>query len=157
MNALLIPGKAALIAGIGAALCISGLGWIGSLHQAIWLIAPFGATMVILFSLPASPLAQPRNIVAGHLLTSIVGLLTVSVAGISPWSLGAAVGIAIMLMQLSHTTHPPAGANPLLIMLSGEQWPFLITPILSGTLAIVIFGYLYHRFISGHPYPQRWY
>lgn len=158
MKDLLNPAhyKAALFAGVGAALCITGLSLMGTLQDSIWLMAPFGATMVILFGLPASPLAQPRNIILGHLLTSAVGLSVASVVGVHTWSLGLAVGLAVMLMLLTHTTHPPAGANPLIIMFSGEGWDFLLTPVAAGTLTIVLFGYLYHNRISGQQYPQRW-
>ncbi len=148
--------KSALLAGLGAALCISGLALLGSIQNAIWLMAPFGATMVILFGLPASPLAQPRNILFGHLLTTAVGLAVASFVDITPWSLGLAVGLAVMLMLLTKTTHPPAGANPLLVMLDGQDWSFLFTPVALGTVSILTFGYFYHRHISGHAYPQRW-
>jgi len=153
----LTPYKAALLAGLGACICITGLGLLGSLHQALWLMAPFGATMVILFALPASPLAQPRNIIAGHLLTALVGLLVAHFWGVHAWSLGVAVGLSVMLMMLTHTIHPPAGANPLLIMLAGEHWSFLFNPVAAGAIVIVGFGYLYHRFVSGHAYPARWF
>lgn len=149
--------KTALLAGLGASLCISGLGLLGHLQQALWLMAPFGATMVILFALPASPLAQPRNIIVGHLLTTALGLLIAQLWGVHVWSMGLAVGLAVMLMMLTHTTHPPAGANPLLVMLAGEHWSFLVTPVAVGAITIVAFGYAYHRWISRQPYPDRWF
>lgn len=148
--------KAALLAGLGAAACITALSLLGTLNTAIWLMAPFGATMVILFGLPTSPLAQPRNIVMGHVLTAAVGLAVATLLGVHAWSLGLAVGLAVSLMLVTNTTHPPAGANPLLIMLTGEDWHFLLTPVATGALVIVAFGYLYHRGVSGQPYPTRW-
>lgn len=154
---LLYQQKTALLAGLGAACCIMGLSFLGSLQQALWLIAPFGATMVILFGLPASPLAQPRNIVVGHVLTAAMGLTVAHFLGVTPWSLGLAVGLSVMAMMSTNTVHPPAGANPLVIMLTGEQWSFLVTPIATGVSVIVTFGYLYHRFISRHQYPLRWF
>ncbi|WP_148863551.1 HPP family protein [Marinobacter fonticola] len=148
--------KAALLAGLGAATCITALSLLGTLNSAIALMAPFGATMVILFGLPESPLAQPRNIVMGHVLTAAVGLAVAMLLGVHAWSLGLAVGLAVTLMLVTHTTHPPAGANPLLIMLTGEDWHFLLMPVAAGALAIVAFGYLYHRIVSGQTYPTRW-
>lgn len=150
------PLLAALTAGVGAALCIAALGGLDSMDGAgIWLMAPFGATMVILFCLPESPLAQPRNIVLGHCLTALVGLLSASLFGVHPWSLGLAVGFAVTLMQVTGTTHPPAGANPILLMLGGQDWTFLLTPVAVGTALIVLFGTLYHRLL-GQQYPSRW-
>ncbi|MDQ7733031.1 HPP family protein [Halomonas sp. SpR1] len=148
--------KTALLAGIGATGCITALSFLSSHSNALWLMAPFGATMVILFGLPASPLAQPRNIVAGHLITAALGLMVAHFLGVHEWTLGLAVGLSIVTMMLSNTIHPPAGANPLLIMLAGENWHFLVTPVASGAILMVGFGYVYHRFISGQPYPQRW-
>ncbi|MCW8125043.1 HPP family protein [Microbulbifer halophilus] len=150
------PLAAALSAGIGAALCIATLSGLDSMDRTgIWLMAPFGATMVILFCLPESPLAQPRNIVLGHCLTALVGVLSAWLFGVHAWSLGLAVGLAVALMQVTGTTHPPAGANPILLMLGGQDWGFLLTPVAAGTVLIVLFGTLYHRAL-GQKYPSRW-
>jgi len=147
-----------LIAGIGAMLCITALGSMQQLtHTLVWLMAPFGATMVILFGLPDSPLAQPRNIVFGHLLTSFIGLAVLSLLGVSAWSMGLAVGLAVALMLVTKTTHPPAGANPILIMLTGQTWGFLLSPVATGTLFIVLIGVIYHRGICRRDYPLRWF
>ncbi|MBY4675326.1 HPP family protein [Marinobacterium sp. CAU 1594] len=119
-------------------------------------MAPFGATMVILFGLPDSPLAQPKNIIAGHILTTLIGLSVLQLFGVQPWSLGLAVGLAVALMLATGTTHPPAGANPLLVMLTGQGWSFLITPVAIGAVLIVLFGLIYHRVICRRRYPTRW-
>ncbi len=148
---------APLLAGLGGMLVITLLAALSQQDGlGLWLMAPFGATMVIVFALPASPLAQPRNIVGGHLLAALVGLIVVSLFGVHSWSLGLAVGLAISLMMLTGTLHPPAGANPLLIMLAGKSWGFLLSPILPGTLLIVVLAALYHR-LQQQPYPQRWF
>ena len=148
---------AALLAGGGAAACISLLLLLQDWQSTALVMAPFGATMVILFVLPDSPLAQPRNIVGGHLLTTLAGLSVLHFFGADPLSLGLATGCGIALMMLTNTTHPPAGANPLLVMLTQPGWNFVLTPVLSGTLLIVLFGVLYHRLIARRNYPQRWF
>lgn len=148
---------APLVAGSGAALCITLLASLGTGgDMALWLMAPFGATMVLLFALPASPLAQPRNIVCGHLLTALVGLALLHGVGVTPWSLGFGVGLAVALMMVTGTVHPPAGANPLLVMLTGQAWSFALFPVLVGSLLIVGFGLLYHRLAGERSYPVRW-
>lgn len=145
-----------LIAGVGAAACIALLASMQELEpSAAWLMAPFGATMVILFALPQSPLAQPRNIVFGHLLTTLVGLVLLTVAPVEPWSLGLGVGLAVMVMMATKTVHPPAGANPLVVMLSSQPWSFALFPVLAGAVLIVLFGVLYHRFVSQTSYPLK--
>lgn len=148
----------ALVAGLGAMLCIAALSGLTRLNGSmVGLMAPFGATMVILFGLPESPLAQPRNILMGHLLTAAIGLGIAALLGVGPWTLGLAVGLAVAAMLVTHTTHPPAGANPLVVMLAGETWDFLLMPVALGALLILAFGYVYHRLISGISYPKRWY
>ncbi|MBJ7552180.1 HPP family protein [Marinomonas ostreistagni] len=118
-------------------------------------MAPFGATMVILFVLPQSPLAQPRNIIGGHFLTACIGVLMAHYVDSTPLMLGLAVGLGVMIMMLTNTLHPPAGANPLLIMMTGASWGFLFNPVLIGCLLIVVIGWGYHRFISGTEYPKK--
>ncbi|MBR9858305.1 MAG: HPP family protein [Gammaproteobacteria bacterium] len=146
----------ALLAGVGAMLCIGTLAALDGLGaNGLWLMAPFGATMVILFGLPESPLAQPRNIFCGHLLTTLVGLVILTLCGVQPWSLGLAVGLAVTLMLLTETTHPPAGANPLIVMLGGQGWDFLWSPVMLGAALIIAGGVVFHR-STGRRYPVRW-
>lgn len=149
--------RAAVLAGAGATVCIMLLGFLSTESEILWLMAPFGATIVILFCLPGSPLAQPRNVIVGHTLTATVGLAVAHFLGVYEWTLGLAVGLSVMVMMLTNTVHPPAGANPLVIMLTGETWHFLMTPVASGAGLIVGFGYLYHRCISRQQYPHRWF
>ncbi|GGO67360.1 HPP family protein [Bowmanella pacifica] len=154
-HARLLFSHPALLAGIGATLCTLLLTHLDEWQHEVWLMAPFGATMVILFGLPASPLAQPKNIIIGHLLTTLVGLAVLHTWGLTPLSLSVAVGLAISLMLLTKTTHPPAGANPLVVMLTAQDWPFLFAPVLTGALLITLSGWLYHKWVSGQPYPVR--
>ncbi|MCO4786924.1 HPP family protein [Marinomonas atlantica] len=148
-------GKA-LVAGLGACLCIFLLSVGGEISpEYLGLMAPFGATMVILFALPQSPLAQPRNIIGGHVLTAAIGVLMVHYFAVSPLSLGVAAGLGVAGMMLTNTLHPPAGANPLLIMLTQAPWSFVWNPVLTGCLVIVFVGWLYHRFVSGTQYPKK--
>ena len=147
-----------LVAGVGAMLCITILASLEQLNGAtLWLMAPFGATMVILFGLPDSPLAQPKNIILGHILTTLVGLIILYFLGVSAGSLGLAVGLAVALMLATKTTHPPAGANPLVVMLSGQTWGFVVTPVAIGAIIIVLFGLVYHRWVCRRGYPKTWF
>ena len=88
-----------------------------SLHAAL-LIAPFGASCVLVFALPQSPLAQPRNVIGGHMISTLVGLCAYHLIGASPLSFGLAVGLAIAAMLLTAPLHPPAGADPIVV-----TWP----------------------------------
>ncbi|WP_241537774.1 HPP family protein, partial [Vibrio vulnificus] len=69
-----------------------------------------------------------------------VGLFFVHYVGVNPINLALASGLAVSAMLLTKTTHPPAGANPLLIMMAGQNWDFLLTPVLLGAVIIVVIG-----------------
>ncbi|ABL69267.1 HPP family protein [Paracoccus denitrificans] len=117
------------------------------------LIAPFWASCVLLFALPQSPLARPRNVIGGHLLSALVGLLVLNLIGDSVLAMGVGVGLAIAVMQLTGTLHPPAGGDPLVVILSGAGWSFPGVPILAGTVTLVAAAIAYHRLISMRAYP----
>ncbi|WP_001089480.1 HPP family protein [Vibrio mimicus] len=130
-----------IFAGVGAFLAIGLLTFLDStLTNVALLMAPFGATAVLVFGVPDSPLAQPKNVIFGHLITAFVGIFFTQFIGVSPLSLALATGITVSAMLLTKTTHPPAGANPLLIMLAGQSWTFLVTPVLLGAVLIVLVG-----------------
>lgn len=140
-----------MIAGLSASLAIAILAYLDQyIEGSLWLMAPFGATTVLVFALPDSPLAQPRNVIFGHLLAATVGLIFVKFVGVYPWSLGLATGVAISLMLITKTTHPPAGANPILVMLLNPGWGFLLTPVLVGAVIIAALGYLLNRAVKAN-------
>lgn len=131
----------ALLAGLGAFVAIGLLSFFeAAMSDVALLMAPFGATAVLVFGVPDSPLAQAKNVIFGHMITAIVGIVFAQYVGVTPLTLALATGVAVSAMLLSKTTHPPAGANPLLIMLSGQSWPFLFTPVLLGATLIVLVG-----------------
>jgi len=131
----------ALFAGVGASLSIALLSYGDTqVPSLVLLMAPFGATTVLVFGLPDSPLAQPKNVIWGHLITAFIGVFFSQVIGVTPITLAIATGLAVSVMLLTKTTHPPAGANPLLIMLTGQTWSFLLTPVLFGAVVIVLVG-----------------
>ncbi|NQY51083.1 MAG: HPP family protein [Colwellia sp.] len=137
MNKFVLP----LIAGVGASITIGFLLYFETTFENSTLImAPFGATVVIVFGLPKSPLAQPKNVILGHLITAFIGVFFVQFIGVSQIDLAIATGLGVSGMLLTKTTHPPAGANPLLIMMSGQSWLFLVTPVLIGAVIIVLMG-----------------
>lgn len=141
--------KLPIIAGIGATVTMTLLAYLELLiPNALILMAPFGATAVLVFGISDSPLAQPKNVILGHMITAIIGLLFIQYFSVTPLTLGIATGLGVTTMLLSKTTHPPAGANPLLIMLAGSDfgWSFLITPVLVGSIVIVLMGKVVQKF-----------
>ena len=120
----------------------------------LFLIASFGSTMVVLYGYPESPFAQPKNIFFGHLLTSLVGVLFVTFIPLSIYiTIPLAVGAGVGLMILLSVPHPPAGGNPIIIIMGSVSFDFLINPIISGTIIILIFGIILNRIILKKKYP----
>lgn len=133
----------AISAGVFSAITLSVLVFLDSLgNYGVWLMAPFGATAVLVFGVPSSPLAKAKNVIGGHFLTALIGVIFVNYIGVDTASIAMATGLAISMMMLTNTVHPAAGANPILIMVTGQSWAFLITAVLLGTIFIVLCGYL---------------
>lgn len=141
--------KSALIAGVFSTFVLGFLAWLNYMGDyGIWLMAPFGATAVLVFGVPQSPLAMPKNVIGGHMLTAMIGVVFSYYSADSAIMIGLAVGIAITLMIITKTIHPAAGANPILIIESGQSWDFLIMPVLAGTVFIVLSGFVTRWFIQ---------
>lgn len=121
------------------------------------IVAPFGATAVLLFGNPGSPLAQPRNVVLGSGLAALVSVLCVQLLGSAPWVMGLAVGITIALGQRLRCLHPPAGALAVVGVVQGARLSYLLFPVLPGALLMVLLAFVYHRVSGmGHRYPVHW-
>lgn len=141
---------------IGGAITIFILGLLTHLTYTPLLIASFGASCVLAFGLWNSPLSQPRNIIGGHFISTLIGLVVYHIIGNEPWSLALGVGLAIGLMMLTKTTHPPAGADPIIVILGSYTWEYLFTPVLTGSIVIVLIALLINNLRSDRKYPVFW-
>ncbi len=119
-------------------------------------MASFGATCVLAFGVPDSPLAQPRNIIGGHFLSTLLGLIFLHLFGSTWWGMALAVATAIGCMQFTKTVHPPAGADPLIVMTTGASWKFLVTPALAGAIILVICAIVFNNLAEDRSYPKYW-
>jgi len=149
-----LPWRAAGFAGLGGMITIALLAEAGTASNLPLLIAPFGASCALVFGAPASPLAQPRNVIGGHLISTALGLLAAVLIGVPSLAMAVGVGLAIAGMLLTDTLHPPAGADPIVVVLAHATWSFLLTPVLAGVLSIVLMGVIYHRALTGLAYPK---
>ena len=147
----LSPALAVLAAGVGGGLAIFVLAAVHARTNLATLAPSFGATCALVFANPQSPFSRPANVIGGHLVSSAIGLVTLAILGSSPLALGVGVGLAIAGMMATRTMHPPAGGDPLIVILTGAHIGFLIEPILFGTIAIVLIGAAYHA-VSGVQY-----
>lgn len=143
-NKIWKPLAAAVVGTIVIALLLT----MGDLMSITLMMAPFGASCVIVFVLPDSPLAKARNVVGGHLISNGAGLVMLHLFGDSTWIIALSVGLSILLMQLTRTVHPPAGADPLVVMLSHAGWSYLFTPVLFGAVLIALAAYGYRKLLA---------
>ena len=120
----------------------------------LFLIASFGSSMVLLYGYPESPFAKPKNILFGHLITSLIGILFYNFIPLPIYILiPLAVGLGVGLMILLDVTHPPAGGNPIIVILGSVSFDYLFSPILTGCLIIIAFGILLNKFVAQKKYP----
>ena len=144
---------------VGAALGIAFTGLLcrlfaGAAGSAVWLVAPLGASAVLVFALPASPLAQPWSVVGGNTLSALVGIACARWIPDPAWAGAVAVGAAIGLMILLRCLHPPGGAAALLAVLTqSTHFSFALFPILANSVLLVLAGVLYNT-LTGRRYPH---
>ena len=143
-----------LLAGLGGFIAIGLTGGLSVWTGAPLLMAPFGASCVLLFSLPGSPLSQPPNVIGGHLLATAIGLIFHALFPGEWWAAALAVSAAISLMAAFRVTHPPAGADPLVVFAEAPGAEFLFFPVLIGSLVLVATAWGYHKLCrADYPLP----
>ena len=104
-----------------------------------------------------SPFAQPKNVFFGHLVTSVVGVLILKFLPVDQFlQIAIAVGLGIFVMILLGVTHPPAGGNPIVIILGAVSYDFLLNPIIFGSIIIIVYAIILNRFILKKNYPSSW-
>ena len=120
----------------------------------IFLITSFGSSMVLLYGYPENSFSQPKNIFFGHILTSFIGMFFLYFVPLPIYLLiPIAVGFAVSLMILLQVVHPPAGANPIIIIIGSVSLDYIINPVISGTIIVLIFGVVLNRLILKKKYP----
>ena len=144
-----------LIAGLFSTITIAALTLLTYKTQyGIFLIASFGSSMVLLYGYPENTFAQPKNILFGHVLTTICGMFFLYFVPLPIYiTIPLAVGLGVGLMIVLGVTHPPAGGNPIIVIMGSVSLDYLINPIISGTIIILVFGIILNRLILKKKYP----
>ena len=149
--------KKALLAGIFSAFTI-GVLTILTYKSALglFLAGSFGSSMVLLFGFPESPFAQPKNVFFGHLVTAMVGVIFVTLIPLPMFiNIALAVGVGIFFMILLNVVHPPAGGNPILVIIGSVSYDYLLSPIIFGCLIIISLAILINKFLLKKNYPLK--
>jgi CBS-domain-containing membrane protein len=120
------------------------------------IMVPFATSIVLVMGTPDGEPAQPRALVGGHLISTTVGLLILSITGPSPWASAFAVGAAMAVMHATRTFHPPAGIDPLIVVVQDVPWSFLVAPVAIGALLLAAFAWLWHNLMRRGAWPARW-
>ena len=147
-----------IVSGISAAFVICLLAFLTlETSSGIWLMFSFGATVFIVFVLYTLETAQPKNIFFGHLISILVGIIFNETIGLSFYSLGLSVGIAVTLMIYFKVMHPPAASNPLVALSMDLSYDYILFPVIVGTIIIILSSIVINRFILKRNYPKKWF
>ena len=141
---------------IGAFLAASVIGFLAYYTNQPIIMGSFGASIFVLFVLPDSPFAQPRNVIIGHFITTLIGLIFYNLVSSDWWSMALALAFAIAAMQLLRVPHPPAGSNPFIVFLLGANWDYLWMPTVIGAILIVVVALIYNNISRDRSYPKYW-
>ena len=132
-----------LLAWLGSSTAIAAVVMLGKLSGYPWILGSFGASCVLLFGFPDAAFSQPRNLILGHFLCSLIGLSFLNFLGPDWWSMALAVGTALATMMFFRSVHPPAGSNPVIIFLTQPDWLFLWFPTVAGTFVLFCLSRLF--------------
>ncbi len=147
-----------IASGISAALVIGVLAFLTLKTSAgVWLMFSFGATVFIVFVLYNLETAQPKNIFFGHLVSVLVGIIFNETIGFSFYSLGLSVGVAVALMVYLKVMHPPAASNPLVVLFTDVSFDFVLFPVITGTIVIILMSVFINKIILKRNYPTKWF
>jgi CBS domain-containing membrane protein len=154
-----------VIACFGALIGIAATGWISravmgvDVDLALQLAAPLGASAVLVFVIPASPMAQPWPVIGGNVVSALAGVAAAHLVPEPMIAAGVAVALSIVAMSATRSLHPAGGGSALVAALGGPAfashgWAFAFLPVGLNAVVLVALGLLFHRF-SGHAYPHR--
>jgi CBS-domain-containing membrane protein len=151
---------------IGSVLGIGACAWLSSSYfeprDLSLLIGSFGASAVLVYGAIKSPLAQPRNLVGGHVISGIIGVACWQVFGATLWVAAAfAVSLAIVAMLATKTLHPPGGATALIAVIGGDKvhnlgFLYVIIPAAAGAIVLLIVALLVNNLNRNRKYPEYW-
>jgi len=150
---------------IGSFIGIAAIGFLNSRYlmpfDNLFLIGSFGASAVLIYGIINSPLAQPRNVIGGHVISALVGVTVYKLVPGELWLTAAlSVSIAIVLMQITKTLHPPGGATALIANIGSAKikalgFYYVLSPVLSGVIILLLVAIVCNNATSHRSYPKN--
>jgi len=152
---------AVIVGAAGGAIAIGAMEAFSARADYPLVAIPFATSIVLIMGTPKAEPAQPRALIGGHLVSTVIGLLVVKLCGPVAWAAALSVGLAMLGMHLTGTFHPPAGIDPLVVVVNNLSWGFLIAPVGVGALLLAGFAYAWHNMVAHGPgiqdaWPIRW-
>ena len=150
---------------LGSFVGIGILAYIQSIHfsgnDAVYLIGSFGASSVLVYGIIQSPFSQPRNLIGGHLVSAFIGVTVHKLAPDIIWiAAPLTVSLAIILMQITKTLHPPGGATALIAIIGSDKikdlgYMYVISPVLIGVIILFLTALVFNNMTSSRTYPSH--
>ncbi|MEW8959036.1 MAG: HPP family protein [Moorella sp. (in: firmicutes)] len=141
---------------LGAFLGIGTVAGLSLVYHMPLLVLSFGASAVLIYGVPDVPLAQPRNVIGGHVISAATGVCIYYLCGFSWWAAALATSLAIVLMLVTGTVHPPGGATALGAVLNRAAPLYILTPVAAGAVIMVLIGVLVNNLSPNRRYPKYW-
>jgi CBS-domain-containing membrane protein len=147
----------AVVAGAtGAAIAIAAMELLAEGSAIPLLFVPFATSIVLVMGSPQVAAAQPRALIGGHLVATVVGLVVVKITGPGITAAALAVGLAIVAMHVTRSFHPPAGIDPLVVVLNNMSWSFLLVPVAVGACLLAALALVWHNVFRRGSWPRSW-
>lgn len=146
-----------LVTALGSFIGIGLVAFLSELYELPLLLPSFGATAVLLYATCHAPMAQPRNVIGGHLLSALVGVLVYQFFGDTWWAITLGVTLSIVAMIVTHTLHPPGGATAFIAVYTGQSYGFILSPVGLGVICLIVIAMLVNNLSEERKYPDYWF
>ncbi|MFN3531326.1 MAG: HPP family protein [Candidatus Brocadia sp.] len=153
-----IPAREVWLSLWGAFLGVGFTALLAYLWKCPMLLGPFGASAVLIYGAYKAPLAQPRNVLLGHFLAACIGVTVHDFFGTTFWSIALGVALALVLMTVTYSIHPPAGATAYVAVQTGGLgvgYLFILNPVMIGAFILVLIGVIFNK-MGKRDYPTHW-
>ncbi len=153
-----VPSREVWLSLWGAFLGVGFTALLAVLWKCPMLLGPFGASAVLVFGAYKAPLAQPRNVLMGHFLAACIGVCVNDFFGVTFWSIALGVALALVLMVVTYSIHPPAGATAYVAVQTGGLgvgYMYILNPVILGAFILVLIGVIFNK-MGKRDYPTHW-